>query len=231
MIYQNYNFTDESTNAISESIKERNLYYKIFCGCIFNELLPGYNKRIEGFFEKLADKFKNTDEEKGLILNYKKRKEVGNIINKIKNSKKLHVDFDHHIWHIPWIKTDDRGEFADICITDPESKSLIAIEVKYLSNIDYEKDVENDKDEKSNIGRLAKIKSEGWDVLLILLIKESKWGNMGKNKKRIKDYIKEEENNIPLLVIFWKDIKEMLNKEDETKVAAEYLEKALKVKK
>jgi hypothetical protein len=109
---------------------------------------------------------------------------------------------------------------------------LIAIEVKYQSDINYEKDVGSKDTEKSNIGRLNKIKEKGWNVLFAILIKESKWGNMGNNKKRIKNYIKDEkkDNNIPLLVLFWKDILEILKKHNQIEVT-KYLEKALEVKK
>ena len=223
---------NETHDDVPESPKERNLYYKIFCGCLFNELLPNYKKRVKSFFKELTNKCNNKDEEKGLVLNNKKKGKAIELINEMKSSKKLHVDFDHHIWHIPWIKTDDRGEFADICITDSDNRSLIAIETKYKTPLKYSKDIE------SNVDRLEEIKKRmpEWEVIYILLIMRNKFEGMKKQVNRKDSFLKKlktrindkkGKQNIPIIMMFWEDIKEILNKKEETKVAAKYLEKAL----
>jgi len=229
MIYKNhllYDPQEKPTDKISESPKERNLYYKIFCGCIFNELLP-INKTKKSLTNEFFNLLEKKCNECGIVSLGKSEEKIEDYIENIKTSDETHVDFDHHLCHILGFDNSDRGEFADICITDPKSKSLIAIEVKYQSDINYEKDIENDKDEKSNIGRLKKIKEKGWNVLFAILIKENKWGNMISNKKRIEDYIKNENNNIPLIVIFWEDILGILEKQKGAKEVVDYLNKAI----
>ena len=228
MIYKNYvadNSKNKAKKLITESPKERNLYYKIFCGCIFNELVP-INKTKKSLTNKFFNLLEKKCKECGIVSLGESEEKIEDYIENIKSSDETHVDFDHHICHILGFDNSDRGEFADICITDPKSKSLIAIEVKYQSNINYDKDVKNDdnnKDIKNNIGRLNQIKKEGWNVLFAILIKESKWGNMISNKKRIEDYIKNENNNIPLIVFFWEDILEILDTPGKKKKSEVYL--------
>ena len=54
-----------------ESYKERNLYYKIFAGYLFNELIPGYLERKDGFFNLLTSLLKNPDRFSGSEENIK----------------------------------------------------------------------------------------------------------------------------------------------------------------
>ena len=41
-----------------ESYKERNLYYKIFAGYLFNEIIPGEEERKNSFIDLLRDTLK-----------------------------------------------------------------------------------------------------------------------------------------------------------------------------
>ena len=48
------NYTNNEFH-IRESYKERNLYYKIFAGYIFNELIPGEEERKNQFLNLLNE--------------------------------------------------------------------------------------------------------------------------------------------------------------------------------
>ncbi len=50
------NSSSEKPLEIFESYKERNFYYKVFVGYLFNELLPDYEKKKFAFFDLLKDK-------------------------------------------------------------------------------------------------------------------------------------------------------------------------------
>lgn len=190
---------NSQVEGIKESTKERNLYNKIFCGYLFNEMIDGYEERFEIFLDKLLEKYLVTCKEFNLVSS--------NVINQIfdelfieMKKKAVHVDFDHHI-NID-IQNHDNGEVGDICIFSPSS--LIAIEVKYLETWKFEKDIfENAK----RISRYNK------NSLQVLLVKESTWNGAKQSRNRrgsqytkLLNYLKTKVERPPFIVLFWEDI-------------------------
>jgi len=122
---------------VFESYKERNLYYKFFAGYFFNELIPGYGKRLRAFVK--------------LIDNELKAKPKIGSPDIILSPKSTYVSFDNHLIqfkgerNLVGVERVDRGEFADILVRDLASKHFVAIEAKYLSNWDKEKDIERNR--------------------------------------------------------------------------------------
>lgn len=136
---------DISKNAF-ESEKERNLYTKFFAGYFLNEFIPGYEARLNSLNELLTEKFKNP-----ITL------------------ESPHVSFDNHAYLL--LEKTGRGEFADVLLHDYKNNVMVAIEVKFLSNLDVKKDC------KENLDRIREIRSK-YDCLTIhflLLISEKKW--------------------------------------------------------
>lgn len=131
-------FNSNPLPTVDESYKERNLYYKIFAGYIFNEFVAGYAERKERFLDLICKQENNT--------NYYKTKQT---IEKMKHEE-IHLDFDHHACQIcKELNNTDRGEFADILICS--QSGLIAIEAKLYSNWTFDKDI------NSNRGRIEKV--------------------------------------------------------------------------
>ena len=83
-----------------ESKKERNLYYKIFAGYLFNELIPGAKNRKEKFIQFLCD-IPSTDENVRV-----KGDDYLDILNEMKKEE-IHVTFD---FHSSQIKREDDDE-------------------------------------------------------------------------------------------------------------------------
>lgn len=141
---------------IVESEKERNLYYKFFAGYFLNELLPGWENRLQRFAELIGSTARDESVrlERPIVL----------------QPSTTHVSFDCHAYLLN--DESDRGEFADIMLHDTESKCLIAIEAKFLSDWNFKKDiVENGK-------RLSDLRNklpDGTQIVQCLLVKESKW--------------------------------------------------------
>lgn len=116
----------QSENVL-ESEKERNFYSKVFAGYYFNELIPGYETRLQAFSELLLDGKQpifSGPMDKGFCL----------------SPKSTHVTFDFHGYLVD--EESDRGELADILIVDLVNKSAVAIEVKFLSDWQFEKDIQ-----------------------------------------------------------------------------------------
>lgn len=144
-------------NSLLESEKERNLYYKFFAGYFFNELVPGCRDRLHYF---------------ATAVNDVAQREIDSLDRPITLSpQSTHVSFDCHAYLFGY--KEDRGEFADIMLHDTESKCLIAVEAKFLTNWSYEKDV------RQNARRLDALREAFPDTLVIqcLLVTENKWNN------------------------------------------------------
>jgi hypothetical protein len=109
-----------------ESEKERNFYSKVFAGYYFNELVPEYETRLQAFINLLNDSKEST-----FSGTFDKRLQL--------SPKTAHVTFDFHGYLIE--EEGDRGELADILITDFKNRSAVAIEVKFLSDWKFEKDI------------------------------------------------------------------------------------------
>ncbi len=151
-----------TSSELFESEKERNLYYKIFAGYLFNDLIPGHEERLQDFCYLL-----NNPIELG------KKCSTSDI--KLKPST-THISFDNHLYLFS-IPDTDQGEFADILLQDKSNNTLIAIEAKLHSNWSYKKDI------MSNQKRLDSLKEYLGNISIypILLITKAKW-DMAKNK-------------------------------------------------
>ena len=198
-------FNTESDFYNTESYKERNLYYKIFAGYLFNEIVVGYDQRKLDFLN-LLEKQINED---GLFFGEKSS--AVQIISTLKN-KPVTVTFDYHPAQIfEDYKKDNRGEMSDILILS--NSEMLSIECKFLSNINYDKDITEVQE------RIIKFKDKFFvNPLQILLLKQSKW----QNSKNIKLKL-EAATNVPVVVVFWEQLCSLLN----DKIVQEYLQKQI----
>ncbi len=167
-----------------ESYKERNLYYKIFAGYLFNELIEGYDERKNLFIQLLRKKLKDNK------MYFGNENLINEFINKIENQE-FHLTFD---FHTTQVLDDNRGEMSDILITT--RTSFLSIECKYLSNLSFKKDI---KEVQARIGRFSE--HIGKDPVQIILVKKQKW----EFSKNIKTNL-EESIGIPVIILFWEDI-------------------------
>jgi hypothetical protein len=198
-----------------ESYKERNFYYKVFAGFLFNELLPEYQANKAAFFNLLI----NNDDTKML--------KVGDIpliqgLSELSENQ-IHVTFDFHPVQIIK-KYGDRGESSDIMIWG--EKYFISIEVKYLSDWTFDKDILAVQQRISDIGKM--VKKEGIQVLLIkekkLVNAKSKLNQAGSNLNELQKALNE--LKVPILIITWEQIKSLIPNEKVTM----YIEMQLKRK-
>lgn len=164
----------ERKEQFAESRKERNFYYKIFCGGIFNELIPGYEERVQLFLELLEEACGEAG-----------RSRVEKVVALLKADLAegaLYVDFDHHIhqeFGQPQAdKQPDHGELADILLYG--RRAFIAIEAKLYSNWSYDKDI------KANRQRIicARRTKKQAGSLQVLLLTETKWQNSINQKRK-----------------------------------------------
>ncbi|MDX2370711.1 MAG: hypothetical protein QNK36_20300 [Colwellia sp.] len=170
-----------------ESDKERNLYTKFFGGYYFNEFIDGYENRVSAINYYLSEKLKTN---------------IG-IVNPF-------VSFDNHGY---MLGIDiDNGEFSDVFLHDKTQKTIIAIEVKYHSNLNIKKDFD------SNLKRIKAIRQKHpeYTVHFCILISETKWNAAEKMKGRhdVSSYSKYEmsyKNEIGLL--FWEDLVKLCKSE------------------
>ncbi|MCF8227866.1 MAG: hypothetical protein K9G58_11650 [Bacteroidales bacterium] len=201
-----------------ESYKERNLYYKLFTGYLFNELLPGYHQNKLSFFNLLRDQLDQNqfgpDEINGIDL--------GAVLNDFAFSE-IHVTFDYHL-----VQTDktykDRGEMSDILIWC--DKYFLSIEAKYLSDWTYDKDIVQVQE------RIVRLKTEPPKRgIQVLLIKSEKWENARKHKNHLGSnfaLLKNNQDNlkIPVIITTWEQLMGII---PEKRVQA-YLMKQMKRK-
>ena len=208
MIYK----TEIEDFHLFESYKERNLYYKIFGGYFFNEIVPGYETRISKFITLIAD---NRLEEERI---YDPMKCADLIFSKLRNEK-INVTFDYHTAQIfRDDKSKDRGEMSDVLITT--KSCMISIECKFLSNFNIGKDIFSVQD------RMRKFAKQ-FDLipLQILLLKKDKWFYSGKIRSRIEQESTSKKDKIiaPIIVVFWEEVAELI----DNSVVKEYLTKQL----
>jgi len=174
-----------------ESYKERNLYYKLFAGYLFNELIEGWQGRFESFISLLADP------------TYPETRPLAPLLLKAGTT---HVSFDNHLIQLTDSAT-DRGEFADVLLFDSDSRALVAIEAKFLSDWEFEKDV------KSNGERLeeARRRLGASSVTSVLLVTETKWKNVvaqqGKEKSQYRLLV-ENYARCPVRVLTWERVRD-----------------------
>lgn len=233
---------DLEVSDFEESYKERNLYFKIFAGCLFNELIPENNFPTL-FFEKLKSKYEMTCNEFGIFEDQTIKGMLDSLIRDFKN-RKIHVSFDYHIRQcaepakikeIKEIFEDiqepiaslNRGELADILISGTDA--FVAIEAKSNEDWKFDKDiVENRK----RITLASKIKHK--KPIQVLLIKGAKWANSkGQINKdsshyvKLKDFIREAQSS-NFILLLWEDILEIISKQKNASAVSEYLSSILK---
>ncbi|MBF0208444.1 MAG: hypothetical protein HQK53_16315, partial [Oligoflexia bacterium] len=158
------------------------------------------NKRLSAFYDLLKTKDSSYD---NLLM-----------------PKDVHVSFDNHSYHIlskdlssEEKSSNDRGEFADILIQDRTNSLLLAIEVKYLSSVNFNKDIMSNKKRLEKVLKSAMFYNMGFrHSKLVLLVDQSKW-NASKTKDRIQSKIEEEKVNVA--IVFWQDMFMFLHKEME----------------
>lgn len=180
-------FNTEVTNFYeTESHKERNLYYKVFGGYLFNELLGGYLDRKNAFFEMLIA---NCDKAGFYFGDNQLAKQRLKLISK----SDVTVTFDYHINQGIQIK--DRGEMSDVLISS--NSAFCSIECKYLSDYDYNNDI---KMVQNRINQYAKQHSLV-PVQILLITKQKHY----KSKQTTKiDTIE-----CPLVFAHWEQIMEL----------------------
>jgi len=146
----------DNSDACFESEKERNLYYKLFAGYLFNELVLGYEGRVQAFFDLL-----------------KSPVAIGQAAPSLPQSldpHTTHVSFDNHLYLFHELQT-DRGECADILLHDRTTGTFIAIEAKLHSNWSYEKDIKANQARHSQLmGLIPKL-----NIVPVLLVTEPRW--------------------------------------------------------
>jgi len=197
-----------------ESYKERNLYYKIFAGYYFNEIVPGYEERKSKFFSLLENGIQ--DEERI----YGCRQDINEILSDTRQEK-LNLTFDYHPAQIfKDNKKLDRGEMSDILITT--TSTMISIECKFLSDFDIDKDI---------LLVQRRIKKFSMQFYLrpiqVLLLKKEKWATSAKIKTRIDQVLDSNSESFifsPIVVVFWEDILDLI----DNAIVKEYLAKQLK---
>jgi hypothetical protein len=211
---------NEPTIGWNESKKERNFYNKVFCGCLFNELIEGYERRCSYFLDKLVEKYKYTCEE----FSISQSEEFLMILEKLRKDLEkgeVHIDFDHHVNNE--LSENDRGELADILISSP--LNFIAIEAKFQEDWKYDKDI------IENLERILKHKEK--NSIQILLITDKKWDNSkkkapqkGSHYTKLLKHLQDDKSRPPFLILLWEDIYSILKKEGLESVC-KYMERTL----
>lgn len=207
-----------------ESYKERNLYYKIFAGYLFNELVPGEEVRKQSFFDLLIRTSKKSDRCKFSDLS------GDDLEHQLKQFalQAIQVTFDYHSAQVILEdKKEDRGEMSDILLMT--KNQFISIECKYLSDMDYSKDIET---VQKRIQRVNK-KLNKINPLQVLILKKSKWENAKKASNKQNGFYEKMQNgkpSVPIIVLFWEDLKGVFKNIDEKtdgKKVNKYLTKQL----
>ncbi|MBW6479194.1 MAG: hypothetical protein K0B37_07175 [Bacteroidales bacterium] len=215
-------FTDpKSTESFEniESHKERNFYCKVFAGYFFNELISEPNSRFKAFLLLLKSKVNDID----FFFKSEETDEKHAIkLLQTFNIDESHVSFDFHGDQLTKRWDGDDGELADILIIG--RKAVISIEVKYLTNWNFTKDVMLNQIRIAKYGELV-----GRKAIQVLLIKKSKWENARKKENHSNSQfalLKAESGKLklPMIVITWEDIMEITGNEKVIR----YLEHQLK---
>lgn len=180
---KDYQIIFTGSHCLFESKKERNLYCKFFAGYFFNELIPGYESRLANFTV--------------LLQNPVYPKESFLPTNFALSASDTCVSFDNH----PDIVTQAQyEEFADIIIYSSMKNVLVGIEVKYLDDWDFEKDIQQNTEKLVAVGKDLNLKT----VIPCLLIARKKWERAsskqncpGSNVKKLLD------NKSRVIIIQW----------------------------
>ena len=172
-----------------ESEKERNLYYKVFAGYFFNELVPGLEERLALF----AD----------LINSCQRRGQAAADQHVRFSATSAHVSFDNHAYLFPSL-AQDKGEFADILLHDRANRVVVPIEAKVHSDWSYEKDVID------NERRLRAIQAQLPEIHFVpcLLITSSRWEECQRHGSQQHSNYRRfaEEASCRTRVLLWEDL-------------------------
>jgi hypothetical protein len=203
-------------NEDLESYKERNFYYKVFAGYLFNELLPEYKANKAAFFDLLI---RNEGAKKLKVGDTMLNQALSEL-----STNEIQVTFDFHPKQI--IKDySDHGESSDIIIWG--DRYFISIEVKYLSDWSFKKDITEVQKRIMDVGN--KVNKQGIQVLLIKETKfenaKSKLNQLGSNLNELQKAINE--LKVPILIITWEQIKGLIPTEKVTKYIEMQLERKL----
>lgn len=194
MIYK----TESENFHLFESYKERNFYYKIFAGYLFNELIPGYEERKKLFLNLLQSIIGDNNR-------FFSVKNDANLFLERMGAEEWNITFDYHLAQIfKADKADDRGEMSDVLLLG--NSSFISIECKLLSNYSIGKDiiaVQKRIKKFANHFQLAPFQ--------ILLIKRQKWENSARIKDRSELTTSGHHFDIPLLVLFWDELETIID--------------------
>jgi hypothetical protein len=209
-----FNISDDSLK-VRESYKERNLYYKIFAGYLFNEIIDGNEERKSKFFNVLSSVLDLPDQDrfKGKVS------DIRNVLSEM-NNEVLHVTFDYHSAQIiDDHKKNNRGEMSDILLI--AKSHFISIECKFLTDMKFEKDI-TEVQERINVVS----KEIEATPLQVLLMKKEKWDNskiFANKSGSFYTSFQNEKADIPVVVLFWDELYSIIDK-DEVRL---YLEKQM----
>lgn len=189
----------------AESYKERNLYYKLFAGYLFNEMIsePSLKTRSNYFFNALFD---IVNSEKTLLRCRGNKEEIQQIINTL-SEELTSVTFDYHPVQV--YKDSDKGEMSDVLIWGKEH--LISIECKFLSNMKFGKDY-------TQVQERIKLVSKGTKKipLQVLLMTQKNWNGSYRSQKSTGSFVSNfstktlDNNQIPCVIILWEEIAEKI---------------------
>jgi len=190
-------FTPENIELF-ESHKERNFYYKIFAGFLFNELIPGYEERKNLFLKLLASKFADNNRF------FHVKNDAVLFLERMK-AERWNVTFDYHLSQIfREDKADDRGEMSDVLILG--ETCFISVECKFLSNYSIDKDILTEQK------RIRKFASHfQLAPFQILLVKRQKWNKSSRIRNRPRLIASGHQFDIPLLVLFWDELEAIVD--------------------
>lgn len=210
-------FTITDNFSLTESQKERNLYYKLFAGYLFNEMVDGSEKRKAGFFQLLKDILDIPERFRG------NKEAVAGIIDAI-SMQPVSVTFDYHSSQLMKAhKKEDRGEMSDILLLS--DTHFVSIECKFLEDMKFGKDIEEVQK------RMKAVSQElGLVPIQMLLMKQSKWDeskNLGKHEGSFYTKFQTKEIDLPVIVLFWHELDSLI-KDDRVKL---YLSKQIERRK
>jgi len=184
-----------------ESEKERNLYYKFFAGFFLNELVDGYQSRTQDFRRLINRKLLESDS------SFRLENVDGPLL----------ASFDYHSYLLE--NSSDKGELADILIEDLTNRSVIAIEAKFLTDWNFDKDITANE---SRIGILKeKFKKDVVQALLLTRRKneaaKQASSRANSNYRKLSDPTRKSKQ--PFIVLEWEELIDLVDKSKYAAVA------------
>lgn len=168
------------TQPHHESEKERNLYAKFFVGYWFNELVAGFEQRLQIFCDIVRD--------------------GSNGMARPVMTPAARVTLDYHSYGV------DNGECADVLVADFSTGHLVAVEAKLGTDFSYEKDIKANAERIGNLPRSFAGISNLTQCLLITAAKkaqlESRVHLTRSNLRRLQNH-RVDHPAIPLSLVTW----------------------------